>query len=65
VVSAYYYLRIIKIAYFDQPSENFDRPLGRDMAIVMGGSAILLSVFLVFISPVVSAAGSAASVMFR
>jgi NADH-quinone oxidoreductase subunit N len=65
VVSAYYYLRIIKIAYFDQPSENFDRPLGRDMAIVMGASAILLSVFLLFISPVVSAAGAAAAVMFR
>jgi NADH-quinone oxidoreductase subunit N len=65
VVSAYYYLRIIKVAYFDQPSENFDRPLGRDMAMVMGGAAILLSVFLVFISPVVRAAGAAASVMFR
>jgi NADH-quinone oxidoreductase subunit N len=65
VVSAYYYLRIIKVAYFDQPSETFDRPLGRDMAMVMGGAAILLSIFLVFISPVVSAAGSAASVMFR
>jgi len=65
VVSAYYYLRIIKIAYFDQPSETFDRPLGRDMALVMSGTAILLSVFLVFISPVVRAAGAAASVMFR
>jgi NADH-quinone oxidoreductase subunit N len=65
VVSAYYYLRIIKVAYFDQPNESFDRPLGRDMALVMGASAILLSIFLVFISPVVSAAGVAASVMFR
>ncbi len=65
VVSAFYYLRIIKIAYFDQPSETFDRPLGRDMAIVMGASAILLSVFLVFIGPVVNAAGIAAAVMFR
>lgn len=65
VVSAYYYLRIIKVAYFDQPSETFDRPLGRDLALVMGVSAVALSVFLIFSSPLVSAAGAAASVMFR
>jgi NADH-quinone oxidoreductase subunit N len=65
VVSAYYYLRIIKVAYFDQPSENFDRPLGKDMAIVMGVSAVALSVFLVFMNPVVHAAASAAATMFR
>jgi NADH-quinone oxidoreductase subunit N len=65
VVSAYYYLRIIKIAYFDQATETFDRPLGRDMAIVMGVAAVALSVFLVFVGPVVHIAGTAAGAMFR
>ncbi len=65
VVSAYYYLRIIKIAYFDQPIETFDRPLGRDMAIVMGVAAVALSVFLLFVAPVVHVAGTAAATMFR
>ena len=65
VVSAYYYLRIIKVAYFDQQAETFDRPLGRDMAIVMGGSAALLSAFLIFIGPVLGAIDGAAAVLFR
>jgi NADH-quinone oxidoreductase subunit N len=44
VVGAYYYLRLIKLMYFDEPSERTPLAPRRDMRIVMGanGLAILL-----------------------
>src|SRR3546814_456351 len=36
VVAAYYYLRIVKVMYFDEAAESFDRPIDRG---VTGGTA--------------------------
>ena len=33
VVGAYYYLRIVKVMYFDEAREAFDRPIGREFAV--------------------------------
>lgn len=65
VVSAFYYLRIIKVAYFDQPADHLDRPLERPMAVIMGGSAVLVTAFIVFITPVLRIAEAAAAVLFN
>ena len=35
VVGAYYYLRIVKLMYFDEPAAGFDRPIGREMQAVL------------------------------
>jgi NADH-quinone oxidoreductase subunit N len=47
VVGAYYYLRIIKIMYFDEPVASFE-PMPTELRIVLGvsGAFVLLFVFI-------------------
>ncbi|MGI9416398.1 MAG: NADH-quinone oxidoreductase subunit NuoN [Geminicoccaceae bacterium] len=40
VVGAYYYLRIVKIMYFDETIDPIDRSIGSEYAIVLGVAAI-------------------------
>ena len=62
-ISAYYYIRIIKVMYFDAPEAAFDaRPYSLSM--VAGGGAIFTLVFFIFPAPVVAAAAAAAKVLF-
>ncbi len=61
VVGAYYYVRIVKVMYFDDPAPSFDRPVERDMAVVMLASALFLfPVFPVFQTPFLDGAATAA-----
>lgn len=48
VVGAFYYLRIIKIMYFDAPEEGFDGPISLEMKsiLVVTGVFVLLFIFL-------------------
>jgi NADH-quinone oxidoreductase subunit N len=63
VVGAYYYLRIVKIMYFDEPESAFE-PLPVELGAVLGISGILVIVFVVFAGPLVAAAGAAAHSLF-
>lgn len=47
VISAFYYLRIVKVMYFDEAKEAFDRPMGRELSLVMGVTAVLILFFVV------------------
>jgi NADH-quinone oxidoreductase subunit N len=60
-VAAYYYLRIIKVMYFDQPVEAFDLPVARDLGVVMTVGALFTMFFLFFQGPIIGAADAAAS----
>ncbi|MBS0276282.1 MAG: NADH-quinone oxidoreductase subunit NuoN, partial [Proteobacteria bacterium] len=40
VVGAYYYLRIVKLIYFDEPAPAFDRDLGAKLGTVLVGSGL-------------------------
>ncbi|HEY8565226.1 MAG TPA: NADH-quinone oxidoreductase subunit NuoN [Beijerinckiaceae bacterium] len=65
VVGAYYYLRITKIIYFDEPREAFDpAPLG--IKLVLGATSAFVVLFgLPFIAaPVIGIAGAAARSLF-
>ncbi len=42
VVGAFYYLRIVKLMYFDEPAGAFDRPIGREIQAVLLVSALLM-----------------------
>src|SRR3546814_2898010 len=42
VIGAFYYLRIVKLMYFDDPVEAFDRPIGREMAIILAGTSLVI-----------------------
>ena len=63
VVAAFYYLRIVKVMYFDAPAEPFERPAGEMAAIVaVTGAATLF--FVVFATPLVSISHFAAQALF-
>lgn len=65
VVSAYYYLRIVKIMFFDEPAMGFDGGHGRSVSLVIGVTAIVNSPvsYFVLIMPLVAAAGWAAQAL--
>ncbi len=64
VIAAFYYLRIVKIMYFDEPSEAFDRPVDRGLSAVLAVSGVFVVLFVVFQTPVLDNAAAAASVLF-
>jgi len=65
VVSAYYYLRIIKVMYFDEPGiEPLDGPLPVTITAVLTISSAFIVLFMAFSSPVVAAAEAAAKTLF-
>ncbi|MEE9209509.1 MAG: NADH-quinone oxidoreductase subunit NuoN [Kiloniellales bacterium] len=64
VVGAFYYLRIVKLMYFDEPAEAFDRPIGREMTVILAGTSLLILLFFVVPGPVLSGAANAASALF-
>jgi NADH-quinone oxidoreductase subunit N len=64
VVSAFYYLRIVKVMYFDEPLASFDRSPGWSMNAIIAGSGLLVLLFLVFAGPVLDAAQAAAASLF-
>ncbi len=63
VVGAFYYLRIIKIMYFDAPAPRFE-PMQGILAGVLGVSGLFILLFFLYPSPLVNAAGSAAKSLF-
>jgi NADH-quinone oxidoreductase subunit N len=64
VVGAFYYVRIVKLMYFDEPSEAFERPLGREMTVILAATAIIVVCFAVIVSPIADFAGTAAAALF-
>ena len=63
VVGAYYYLRIVKVMYFDEAREALDQPIGREFALVVGVTAVLNVVFCLDPSPLLSQAQAAAAAL--
>ena len=64
VIGAFYYLRIVKIMYFDEPADAFDRTAGREIGAIMAVAGMFTLLFFVFPSPIVEGAGQAAAVLF-
>jgi NADH-quinone oxidoreductase subunit N len=62
-VSAYYYLRIVKIMYFDEPAKAFDRP-GATARVVLALSAAVVIFYAVAPAPLTNAAMAAAKSLF-
>jgi NADH-quinone oxidoreductase subunit N len=61
VVGAFYYMRIVKFMYFDDPEEAFDRPIGREMSLILLGSGLVITFFIVFPGPILDGASAAAA----
>jgi NADH-quinone oxidoreductase subunit N len=63
VVSAYYYLRIVKIMFFDAPKEAFLRvPTKAGLVLGLAGAFVLL--YVVWPAPLVEGAAAAAATLF-
>jgi len=63
VVGAYYYLRIVKIMYFDEPAPAF-MPLNGELRLILGISGLFVLFFVVYPAPLVDAAAAAAKSLF-
>jgi NADH-quinone oxidoreductase subunit N len=63
VVGAYYYLRIVKIMYFDEPAKAFDPP-GAAARIVLALSTAVLIFYALAPAPLTDAAMAAAKSLF-
>jgi len=63
VVAAYYYLRIVKVMYFDEPADAF-QPLARGPGFVLGVTSAFTLLFFVAPGPLVAAADAAAKALF-
>jgi len=64
VVAAFYYLRIIKIMYFDEAPSHLEHDMQYEMKIVALASSVFNLLFLVSLSPVLDGATKAAAVFF-
>jgi NADH-quinone oxidoreductase subunit N len=65
VVGAFYYVRIVKIMYFDDAAEPFDTPIGKAVAGVLAVTAVVTVLFFVGMSPVVDIADAAAASLIQ
>jgi NADH-quinone oxidoreductase subunit N len=63
VVGAYYYIRVVKVMYFDEPKEAFDRPIGREISIIVGATAAFNVLFALLPSPLLHQAETAAAAL--
>jgi NADH-quinone oxidoreductase subunit N len=62
-VAAYYYLRIVKIMYFDEPAPAFDEQLTVSLNTILVGSSLFTLFFIVGAAPIVALAGAAAKTL--
>jgi NADH-quinone oxidoreductase subunit N len=64
VVSAFYYLRIIKVMYFEEPVEALDSETGWVMNGIIAVSSVIILFFFVKPGPLIDSAERAASALF-
>ena len=63
VIGAYYYLRIVKIIYFDEPAERFDAMDG-EVRLVAYASGAFTVLFVLFANPLIELAAQAAKSLY-
>jgi NADH-quinone oxidoreductase subunit N len=65
VIAAYYYLRIVKVMYFDEPAPAFDRDIGWATTLVATVGTAFSVLFVINAGTLIAAADHAAKVFFR
>ena len=63
VIAAYYYLKIVKLMYFDEAKMPFDREMPGGSRLVMAGCAAVTLLFFLYPTPLVNYAGRAAQTL--
>ncbi len=64
VVAAFYYLKIVKLMYFDEPKDALHRPVSRELGWVIGGTGLFTLLFFAYPGPILTAASAAAAALF-
>ena len=64
VVAAFYYLRIIKVMYFDDVSDALDKLVRREIGLVIFGTSAVILLFFLLPGPLLDGAGVAAASLF-
>jgi NADH-quinone oxidoreductase subunit N len=65
VVGAYYYIRIVKLMYFDEPvGAPFDGPIGAELKAILVLSAVVILFWFILPGPILSAADAATAALF-
>jgi NADH-quinone oxidoreductase subunit N len=63
VVGAYYYLRVVRIIYFDEPAERL-QPMAPELRVVLGLSGLFTVLYVFFAGPIAGVAEVAAKSLF-
>jgi NADH-quinone oxidoreductase subunit N len=63
VVGAFYYLRIIKVMYFDDAAEPFEGPMSLEMRAIIGLCGVFVVFFAFYTAPFVASAQIAAAAL--
>ncbi|GAB5469032.1 MAG: NADH-quinone oxidoreductase subunit NuoN [Rhodospirillales bacterium] len=63
-VAAYYYLRIVKLMWFDEAEEAFDKPMPREVSLVIAVASLAMLVLVAIPDPLTSGASAAAASLF-
>ena len=64
VVAAFYYLRIVKVMYFDAADEPLDLGFGPELRLIILASSVIIVLFFLYPEPILSGAGTAAASLF-
>jgi NADH-quinone oxidoreductase subunit N len=64
VIGAYYYLRIVKIMYFDEPAPAFERDIGTGNWIILGAATVFTVFYFVLPGPLIDTAMHSAAALF-
>ncbi|MCW8861493.1 MAG: NADH-quinone oxidoreductase subunit NuoN [Rhodospirillales bacterium] len=64
VVGAFYYLRIVKLMYFDEPVDHLERPIGRELTAILVGTGLVIVLFFAYPGPILDSAAAAAASLF-
>ncbi|MFT9399535.1 NADH-quinone oxidoreductase subunit NuoN [Acetobacter sp.] len=62
IVGAYYYLRVVKVLYFEESAEAFDRP-ATTLLFVTGGMSVATVLFILALGPLMTVAQHAAQAL--
>ena len=64
VVSAFYYIRIVKVMYFDDPGPALDRSLDPATSVILIGTGLFVLLFFAVPAPLIAGADAAAKSLF-
>jgi NADH-quinone oxidoreductase subunit N len=65
VIAAYYYLRVVKVIYFDEPCDSFDAEYTPSLKIAMVACAVVTVLYIAIPAPLIEVAGQASGALWK